>query len=168
MDETRSEPQAPPGAVPVSGPVVPPGGAGAPLGSPVWPQRESFRRSCQDYMRAHGLDLDAMALLLGLKSGPGLRNLFYDSGRPGPRLRVLQKLAELTGRSLRDFLDDPGEDLGLPAEVTEGLSPAKRTAAKRIMAVLSSSQLTDAQAITLAAMVRNMLEFTDAHEGPGG
>lgn len=135
---------------------------------PAWPQQEEFRKAVNAYRKAHGLAAEEMAPLLDMKAST-LRQHMYDRKKSPPSLKKLQTAAKLFGRPITHFIDDPGDSLSVPGLDATTLSPVKRAAAARILRTLGDPNLTDAQAITMASVMRELLQLgtTDAMNQPG-
>jgi hypothetical protein len=129
---------------------------------PTWPQQPAFRELVQRWREEHQprpgklAPLTELAPLLKVK--PRTLTTYLSPSLPqAPSKEFREHAALFFGVPRSVLLDDPFLDL--PGLAGENLSPLKRAAAQRILAVLDEPSLTDDQAIELAQRFRDFLTF---------
>ena len=112
-------------------------------GMDTWTHRSHFKKLASDYRKAKGINLDQLAIELGLERSTLDGYLYGKKGKPS--IEVLQLAATLFECSILEFVDDPGDDLGgiAPGQLSE----AKRLVGRLIFKDIASADVTDEDAL---------------------
>jgi transcriptional regulator with XRE-family HTH domain len=109
-----------------------------PVSMDVWPQRAAFREALADYQDKTGMTQQEAAMAGGITLF-GLRQILYQKTRK-PSAKTIKAFAALFGRSITDFMDDPGAP-------PEGASSESSDMERFMLRTMGSDlgKLTDAQ-----------------------
>lgn len=105
----------------------------------VWPKRINFRKALQALAKREGWSRPELAERLELNEG-SLHSLFYDKTRKAG-LEVIQRAAVMTGKSITEFIDDPGQPIA--GQDASHLSDKRRFLAGLMFDGITADDLSD-------------------------